>query len=114
MSELPWLSLETCPYTRVDSLDAEYLEDCAKVHAPVKNSEPYFEVDPIFMGASYAKRYEMLCERLVLERKYTSACLALGTNSAPSEISFPAANLNFRQFAAAAESHARGFIIGRR
>ena len=45
------------------------LEDCTKVHTPVRNYEPYFKVDPIFKEASYAKRYEVLCERLMLERK---------------------------------------------
>lgn len=89
------------------------LEDCVKVHSPVSNSEPYFQVDPVFKGASYAKRYEVLCERLVLERKYSAACLALGTKEIPTSVSFPAATLNFRQFAAAAEAHARGFINGR-
>lgn len=89
------------------------LEDCAKVHAPVSNSEPYFPVDPVFKDASYAKRYEVLCERLVLERKYTSACLALGTKDSPTTVSFPAATLNFRQFAAAANAHAQSFINGR-
>lgn len=89
------------------------LEDCPKVHAAVKNSEPYFEVDPVFKGASYAKRYEVLCERLVLERKYSSACLTLGTRDSPTTVAFPAATLNFRQFAASAEAHARSFINGR-
>jgi hypothetical protein len=89
------------------------LEDSAKVHAPVKNSEPYFEVDPVFKGASYARRYEVLCERLVLERKYTSACLALGAKASPTNVTFPAASLNFRQFAAAIDAHAQSFINGR-
>lgn len=89
------------------------LEDCAKVHAPVGNSEPYFGVDPIFKGASYAKRYEVLCERLVLERKYSSACLTLATKESPTEVSFPAENLAFRQFVAAVEAHARSFINSR-
>jgi hypothetical protein len=89
------------------------LEDCPKVHSPVRNAEPYFSVDPIFNGASYAKRYEVLCERLVLERKYTSACLVLGTKESPTAVSFPAPTLNFRQFAAAAEAHVRSFINGR-
>jgi hypothetical protein len=86
------------------------LEDCPRVHAPVSNSEPYFKVDPVFDGASYAKRYQVLCERLVLERKYSAACLALATNASPTTVSFPAAQLNFRQFAAAAEAHARAFV----
>ena len=86
------------------------LEDCARIHAPVASSEPYFTVDPVFQGASYARRYEVLCERLVLERKYTSACLALATKDDPTSIAFPADALNFRQFAAAIDAHARAFI----
>lgn len=67
-------------------------------------------VDPIFAGASYARRYEVLSERLVLERKYTSACLTLATKDDPTAVTFPAAALNFRQFAAAIDAHARAFI----
>ena len=89
------------------------LEDCPKVHSPVRNAKPSFSLDPIFNDASYAKRYEVLCERLVLERKYTSACLVLGSKDSPSKVSFPASSLNFRQFAAAAQDHARSFIHGR-
>jgi hypothetical protein len=89
------------------------LEDCDRVHSPVAVVEPYFSVDPVFKGASYAKRYEMLCERLVLERKYTSACLTLATNSRPTRMSFPSPAVSFRQFAAAAEAHARSFVNGR-
>ncbi len=86
------------------------LEDCEKVHSPVSNAEPYFEVDPVFKRSSYAKRYEVLCERLVLERKYTAACFTLATMDKPTKISFPAASLQFRQFAAAVEAHARRFL----
>ena len=78
------------------------------------NAEPYFEVDPLFKGASYAKRYEILCQRLVLERKYTAACLTLATKENPSRVSHPGGTLSFRQFAAAADGHARAFISGRR
>ena len=89
------------------------LEDCPRVHAPIKVAEPYFKVDPAFDRASYARRYELLCERLVLERKYTAACLALATKDNPTGVSFPAPSLNFRQFAAAADAHARAFINSR-
>lgn len=89
------------------------LEDCARVHAPVRNVEPYFPVDPIFAGASYAKRYEVLCDRLVLERKYSAGCLTLATNSTPTQVTFPSSSLAFRQFAATAEAHIRAFVNGR-
>lgn len=89
------------------------LEDCERVHSPVAVAEPYFSVDPAFKGASYAKRYEVLCERLVLERKYTAACLTLATSSRRTSTSFPSSALSFRQFAAAADAHARSFINSR-
>ena len=89
------------------------LEDCARVHAPVKVVEPYFKVDPVFEGASYTKRYQVLCERLVLERKYSAACLTLATKANPTDVSFPAETLHFRQFAAAADAHARAFVNSR-
>lgn len=77
---------------------------------PVANAEPYFQVDPLFKGASYAKRYEILCQRLVLERKYTAACVTLATKENPSRVSHPADSLGFRRFAAEADAHARAFV----
>jgi hypothetical protein len=43
------------------------LEDSARVKTPVRNKEPYFKVDPVFENASYSKRYELLCRRMVLD-----------------------------------------------
>ena len=53
------------------------LEDCAESTKPVGVQEPHFKVFGDFRGASYAKRYELLCRRLVLERKYISTCLLM-------------------------------------
>ncbi len=55
------------------------LEDNAAVHEPVRTKSPHFDVDPAFVGASYARRYELLCQRLVLERNYDCVCLTLAT-----------------------------------
>jgi hypothetical protein len=89
------------------------LEDCPAVHRPVRPAEPYFETDPIFRPAgtpaSYAQRYAVLCERLVLERKYSAACLALATNARPTTVSFPVEAFDFARFAAAIDAHARLF-----
>lgn len=41
----------------------------------VKNNEPHFPVLHEFKNASYIKRYEILCRKLILERHYTSTCL---------------------------------------
>lgn len=88
------------------------LEDCAKVGKPVKNSQPYFSVDPVYIDASYSKRYEMLCRRLVLERLYDSACLTLATKAEPTEISHPAKDLTFDRFVTDLQASARKFIQG--
>lgn len=89
------------------------LEDCEDVHLPIRNAEPYFKVDPALKNSSYARRYEILCERLVLERKYNTACLTLATRTNPTAISFPQASINFRQFAAKADAFARAFVNSR-
>jgi len=49
------------------------LEDCPASSKPVNVREPHYKVLPEFVGASYMKRYELFCRKLVLERHYTSA-----------------------------------------
>jgi hypothetical protein len=87
------------------------LEDCDAVHRPVQAAEPYFGVDPVFKQsseyASYAKRYEILCDRLMLERKYNAACLLLATRESPTRVASPPGLVDFATFAAAIEAHAR-------
>jgi hypothetical protein len=85
------------------------LHDDPAVHTPVRPKEPYFPVDEVFADASYAKRYEILCQRLVYERLYDGVCLTLATDAEPTQVSHPAAALDFRQFAAKLQGHARGF-----
>lgn len=76
------------------------LEDCPKVHSPVKLNQPHFAVDPVFVtpagGTSYAQRYEILCRRLVHENLYSAACLLLASNTAPTTIIQPGPDLTFR------------------
>ena len=101
------------------------LEDRDNVKKPVANKEPYFEVDPVFKGepyenkkkgavrhkgVSYAKRYELLCRRLVLERIYTAACFLTATNAISTVVSQPADDLSFTRFAAALRGHAVTFL----
>jgi len=50
------------------------LEDCPRSQSPVAVRESHFRVLPEFREASYAKRYELLCRKLVLERQYDAAC----------------------------------------
>jgi len=53
------------------------LEDCADSTTPVKVEEEHFKAFPEFRNTSYAKRYQLLCEKLVLEGLYSSASLVL-------------------------------------
>jgi len=56
------------------------VEKSAKSTAPVSVKEPFFETLPEFRSASYLKRYEILCRKLVLERHYTAASLIATSN----------------------------------
>ena len=89
------------------------LEDCQAVHKAVKNAEPHFAVDTVFKGASYAQRYEWLLRRLVVERKYQSACLTLATDAIPTVLKHPAADLTFTKFATQLEGHIQTFLRAR-
>ena len=88
------------------------VEDSAKVHRPVRNSEPYFPIDPIFQGASYIQRYSVFCQRLVFERLYDATCLTFATKDVPTRIIHPAPEFSFRQFVAQLQGHARAFVSG--
>ncbi len=90
------------------------LEDAPAVHRPVRNEEPYFEVDPVFKRASYAKRYELLCRRLMLERLYDATCVTLATNAPDTRISHPSEDLSFRRFVAELQGNAYRFVQTRR
>ncbi len=85
------------------------LDDCPAVHSPVRLAEPHFKADEVFKGASYAKRYEVLCRRLVLERKYDAACLTLATNETPTRVSHPADDLTFGRLVVELQAAVRRF-----
>src|ERR1017187_6242569 len=58
------------------------LEDCARSTTPVAVKEPHFKVFPEFRNSSYAKRYELFCRRLVLERHYDAASFMMSNEAA--------------------------------
>lgn len=77
------------------------LEDCQGSQTPVRIKEPHFEVLPEFKRASYAKRYELFCRKLVRERHYSSAAFLLSdrTEGLKGFFKEPAADLSFESFA---------------
>lgn len=58
------------------------VEDTAESRAPVRDKSPHFPVFPEFQGASYLKRYDILCQRLVQEQLYTIASVMASPRSA--------------------------------
>lgn len=44
------------------------VEDAAGSRSPIRDSSPHFPVFKKFQGASYQKRYDILCQRLVQEQ----------------------------------------------
>jgi hypothetical protein len=74
---------------------------------PVQVDEPLYKVDPLFWGASYKGRYELLCRRLVEDRLYDAACFFTTSPDPLSSICEPAADLSFKAFADAIRALAR-------
>ena len=88
------------------------LEDTTKSQSPVRVSEPHFEVFEEFKEASYVKRYEQFCERLVRERLYDATCLLLSdrNNGVNGHYSEPNEEVNFKTFATSLSAHAIAFV----
>ena len=58
------------------------VEDAPESRAPVKAKSPHFPVFEEFKAASYVKRYDLLCQKLIQERLYTTAALLTSPRSA--------------------------------
>ncbi len=77
------------------------LEDSPKSRSPVEVKEPHFQVFEEFLDASYIKRYELFCRKLVLERQYTAACFLTSDRQLadrPENYSEPALDLSAERF----------------
>lgn len=58
------------------------VEDAQGSRVPVKDKSPHFPVFPDFVGASYLKRYDILCQKLAMEQLYTSTAVIATPRSA--------------------------------
>jgi hypothetical protein len=58
------------------------VEDTERSRSLVKDKSTHFPVFAEFQGASYLRRYDILCQRLVLEQLYTSASVMASPRSA--------------------------------
>lgn len=88
------------------------LEDSPKSTRPVSVVEPHFAVFEEFRDASYAKRYELLLRKLVLEKLYDGAALLLATEPQGrlGQYSEPASDLTMRKFLVGLAGHVATYV----
>lgn len=88
------------------------LEDCEASNRPVKVKEPHFKVFQEFVGASYLRRYELFCRKLVLERHYTAAAFIASTadGGIRGRFSTPADDLSPERFARVLVANLAAFV----
>ena len=91
------------------------LEDDLASNVPVAVAEPHFKVRDEFRDASYARRYELFCEKLMRERLYDATALLMSGKDAGRGGSYrePSAELSFKRFAAALTGRGFAFARGR-
>ena len=58
------------------------VEDAAGSRNPVRDRSPHFPVFKAFEGASYLKRYDVLCQRMMQEQLYSAATVMTATREA--------------------------------
>lgn len=111
-----WKAYEEGSFASLDRPFLGYimlLEDDARSNAPVAVDEPHFSVRKEFRDASYAQRYQLLCEKLLRERLYDSAAFLMASRDAAKTGAYrePSAELAFKVFAA--NLMARGYALAK-
>lgn len=88
------------------------LEDCAASNRPVSVQQPHFKVFPEFLGASYMRRYELFCRKLVLERHYTASAFITSSSSKGIDgvYTTPSDDLSLERFARTLIGHVSAFV----
>lgn len=75
------------------------LEDYEKSNEPVRVRSSHFPVLKEFNNVSYKKRYEIFCNKLLLERQYNAACfLTTSYSKIGINYKFPHEALSFETF----------------
>lgn len=87
------------------------LEEAPRSISPVEVTEPHFSVREEFRGASYAKRYELFCQKLLRERLYDAACFLMSDKVGGPKGRFkePSPELSFGNFVASLTGRAIAF-----
>jgi hypothetical protein len=87
------------------------LEEAEGSLSPVAVKEPHFKVFEEFRGASYARRYELLCDRLVKENLYNASCLILSSHEGGPRGKYtePLPELGFERFVKPLVAHVSAY-----
>ncbi len=90
------------------------LENCKGSQSAVRVKEPHFSVFEEFRGASYAKRYELFCRKLVRERHYNASAFLISDRKAGQSGAFaePAEDLTFELYARSLAAHVAAYGDG--
>ena len=83
------------------------LEDCPASNQLVAVRESHFKVFQEFVGASYLRRYELFCRKLMLERQYTASAFITSDNKTGIEGKYktPAEDLSLERFVKTLMAH---------
>ena len=83
--------------------DLMLLEHDAASTKPVRENEPHYEVLPEFKSASYAKRYQIFCEKAFKAGLYDASAFLMSNQAGGLKGEFiePSEELSFRRLAAA-------------
>lgn len=61
------------------------IEDAPGSSKPINDRSPHFPIFPEFAGASYQKRYNILCQRLMQEQLYSAASIITSPRTAAAD-----------------------------
>lgn len=91
------------------------LEDCKESRTPVQFAEPHFKVFKEFRNASYTKRYELFCRKLMREGHYSSTCFLTSeaTNGLRGDYAEPSSDLSLASFMASLSAHVQTYAARR-
>jgi type II restriction enzyme len=83
------------------------VEDASRSRSPVRDASPHFPVFDEFKAASYLKRYDLLCQKLVQEQLYTTAAVITSPRTAAGtgEFSSMSAMTDLKTFVASFAGH---------
>jgi len=92
-----------------------HVEDCPKSQNPIHNPVKHFDVFSEFKDASYIRRYEILCQKLVQENLYTSTALVTSQRTAKKTGAFSEGNgaASIKSFIATFAGHCAAIEAGK-